>query len=56
MELQMNARLLPLAPQQSAIRGPRLRFGMPLLTLVSMPWLEMGFFAVMIVTVIRLGT
>ena len=51
----MNTRLLPLAPPYMPSAGPMLRLGLPRLTLVSMPWMELGLFAVMIVAVVRLG-
>lgn len=50
----MNNRLPPLAPPQLA-SGSHLWRGLPRLTLISMPWMELGLFAVMIVAVVRLG-
>ncbi len=52
----MHSRLLPLAPPQRLFIIPRLRDTLPGLTLLSMPWLELGFFAVMIVGLVRLST
>ena len=52
----MHNRLLPLAPPKPAFTDMIPRFGLNHLTLVSAPWLELGFFAVMIVGLMRFST
>ena len=52
----MNNRLLPLTPPQRSL-SPRLpRFGLPSLTLISMPWIELGVLTVLIVGLVRIGS
>jgi hypothetical protein len=52
----MHDRLLPLNPPQPPFMGQFPRFGLHHLTLMSMPWMELGFFTLMIVGLMRLGT
>lgn len=51
----MHSRLLPLNPPQDnhTIATPRL--SVPPFAMPSMPWLELGFFAVMILGLISVG-
>lgn len=52
----MHNRLLPLNPPQPPFAGLLAQFGLQQLTLISMPWIELGVFTVMIVGLMRLGT
>lgn len=51
----MHSRLLPLNPPTlvPAQSGPH--FALPRLALPSLPWLEFGFFAVMVIGLIAVG-
>ena len=51
----MHSRLLPLNPPPLAHVQTLSHWGMPRLILPSMPWLELGFFAVMIVGLVTVG-
>ncbi|MEO6062164.1 MAG: hypothetical protein ABIQ99_09515 [Thermoflexales bacterium] len=51
----MNSRLLPLTPPQPALPTTERRGTMRRIALPSMPWMELGFFAVMILGLIRVG-
>ena len=51
----MHSRLLPLNPPQTALPQTVLRYTLPRIVLPSMPWLELGFFALMILGLISVG-
>ena len=52
----MNNRLLPLNLPQPPFAKNLPRFGLQHLTLMSMPWMELGFFAIVVVGLVRFGT
>ena len=52
----MNNRLLPLNPPLPPFAGQLPRLGLQHLTLMSMPWVELGLFVLMIVGLVRLGS
>lgn len=52
----MNSRLLPLVPPHRHPAAQLVRLAMPRLALISMPWFELGVFALMVVGLIRLST
>lgn len=51
----MHSRLLPLTPPQLTATHALPRFAMPRPVLPSLPWLEFGFFCVMIFGLIAVG-
>ena len=51
----MHSRLLPLNPPQLAAAQTQPRFVLPRLALPSMPWLELGFFALLILGLVVVG-
>jgi hypothetical protein len=52
----MNNRLLPLTPPQPPFSTRLPRLGLPSLTLITMPWIELGVLTVMIVGLVRIGS
>jgi hypothetical protein len=51
----MHSRLLPLTPAPFTATPLLPRFALHRITLPSMPWLEVGFFTVMILGLIAVG-
>ena len=47
----MHSRLQPLAPPQTAFANPLPRMTVPRVIWPSMPWMELGFFALLILGV-----
>ena len=52
----MHDRLLPLNPPSMAFAGSFSPGGLHHITLLTMPWMEVGLFAVMLVMFVRFAT